>query len=78
VDNKSSQANEWEKQTDILRREISDKSHKLHDSDLMLSRVQKVKLMFIIIPHLHTKQYYFNLTSPGHFFPLKAWGETVY
>lgn len=43
VENKTSQANEWEKQSDILRREISDKTHQLHDTELTLARTQKVR-----------------------------------
>jgi hypothetical protein len=42
VENKASQALEWEKQTDILRREISDKNHYLHETEQQLARTKSV------------------------------------
>ena len=42
VENKSSQANEWEKQTDNLRRELSDKSHRLQQTEHTLAYVKEV------------------------------------
>ena len=42
VENKSSQANEWEKQTDNLRRELSDKTHRLQQTEHTLAYAKEV------------------------------------
>ena len=49
VENKSSQANEWEKQTDILRRELSDKTHRLQQTEQTLAYTTEVFLTFTFI-----------------------------
>ena len=49
VENKSSQANEWEKQTDILRRELSDKTHRLQQTEQTLAYTTEVFSTFTFI-----------------------------
>ena len=42
VDNKSSQVNEWEKQADMLRLDLSEKNHSIHEMEKILNRTQEV------------------------------------
>ena len=47
VENKSSQASEWEKQTDNLRRELSDKTHRLQQTEQTLAYAREVLWEFV-------------------------------
>ena len=63
VENKSSQANEWEKQADNLRRELSDKSHRLQQTEHTLAYVKEVLSTFACLYLANEGLLYLNLSQ---------------